>query len=530
VPLPSDLTAITVTGTYTSASGVPLAGTVNFMLTVPVTDSTGRVILAPGTTQAPLNPSGSFSVTLACTDNADLSPNGFTYLVTEVIPGLGRAYSISLPHTLGTSVDLSQLVPVVTVSSVTPYLLAANNLSDVPGPGAALSALGGLPKSGGTMTGSLVTQVPNIVFDGDSLTIGTGALPFNNFPLSNDYPSQVAACLDARGSYYNVGVAGETVATMITNAPAVVDAKLVSGAENIVVLAGGTNDIYYTDSAATAYSNIVTYCQARQAAGWKVVICTITPRDDSGAPADFETQRQALNTSIRSNWHTFANALADVGNDANIGQAGNYSNTQYYNGDLVHHNPNGYWVRAGYVLAALGTLGVATGGRRPDRSALLSDLWVPAAVMYATSGSPALGTISSYPAWSLHHGSVDVVAWTGLLPEDWLSFTVCAVWSNTAGAPGNAALVLRYSSFTAQNFGSSPSNLATSLTASGTATVASPASYRTVSTALATLTANNGNAPRVAWNLSAERNGSSGADTLTGDAVQLLGLYIYRVT
>lgn len=161
-----------------------------------------------------------------------------------------------------------------------------------------------LPKTGGTMTGPVVEQVPNIVFDGDSLTNGTGALPFNDFPLGNDYPSQVAASLDSRGTYFNVGVGGETTATMITNAPTVVDAKLVSGANNVVSFAGGTNDLQATDNATTTYNRIVTYCQARQAAGWKVIVSTLTPRSDAGTPGDFDTQRLSVNTSIRANWAT----------------------------------------------------------------------------------------------------------------------------------------------------------------------------------------------------------------------------------
>lgn len=109
--LPSDLTTITVTGTYATITGSPLTGQVNFSLTTPVEDSTGKVIFNAFTQSAALV-NGSFSIVLPCTDNSDLNPANFSYLVTEVVPGLGRAYYIQLPHTLGSTVDLSALAPV----------------------------------------------------------------------------------------------------------------------------------------------------------------------------------------------------------------------------------------------------------------------------------------------------------------------------------------------------------------------------------------------------------------------------------
>lgn len=69
------------------------------------------------------------------------------------------------------------------------------------------------------ITGSFILQVPNIVFDGDSLTYGEGTVPPGQFPSGSDYPSQVVSELDPRGTYYNVGVGGETIATMLANAP-----------------------------------------------------------------------------------------------------------------------------------------------------------------------------------------------------------------------------------------------------------------------------------------------------------------------
>jgi hypothetical protein len=124
VALPSDLTSITVTGTYASITGAPLAGQVNFSLTTPVEDATGKVIFNAFTQSVTLSPAGTVSIVLPCTDNADLNPTNFTYLVTEVIPGLGRAYYVQLPHTLGSTVDLSALAPVSAPPAATAFASA----------------------------------------------------------------------------------------------------------------------------------------------------------------------------------------------------------------------------------------------------------------------------------------------------------------------------------------------------------------------------------------------------------------------
>lgn len=112
MPLPVDLNLITVTGSYADpVTGAPLSGLVTFYLAQPLTDTVGNVTLAAGPYAAPVI-SGSFSITLPCTDNASLNPTGFAYQVTEQVPGVYRSNTYQLPHTLGPSVNIAQLVPV----------------------------------------------------------------------------------------------------------------------------------------------------------------------------------------------------------------------------------------------------------------------------------------------------------------------------------------------------------------------------------------------------------------------------------
>lgn len=111
MPLPGDLTTITVTGTFLSYQGSVATGTVTFTPSVlPLIDNVGHVII-DGPTVATLDGSGHISVVLACTDNANIP--AFTYTITPTINGaLPSAYpSKAIPHTLGLTVDLTALLP-----------------------------------------------------------------------------------------------------------------------------------------------------------------------------------------------------------------------------------------------------------------------------------------------------------------------------------------------------------------------------------------------------------------------------------
>ena len=111
MPLPGDLTTITVTGTFLTVQGVAASGTVTFTPSVvPLIDNVGNVIV-DGPVVATLNGSGQISVVLACTDNANIP--AFTYTIAPAINGTSAAlYPLkAIPHTLGSTVDLTALLP-----------------------------------------------------------------------------------------------------------------------------------------------------------------------------------------------------------------------------------------------------------------------------------------------------------------------------------------------------------------------------------------------------------------------------------
>ena len=188
-----------------------------------------------------------------------------------------------------------------------------------------------------------------VVFDGNSLTIGTG--------ISRPYPSQVLAKLDGQWAAYNLGVNRQTSSQMAADAVAQVDALLEPGFEtNVLVAWEITNDMAFgTKTAQACYEDYAAYCAARKAAGFKVIALTVLPRGD-GAREDFEGNRLQVNDWIRKKYATFADAVADVAADPRIGSAGAPLDPNYFTPDKVHLNDAGAGVVAAKVIETIDSL------------------------------------------------------------------------------------------------------------------------------------------------------------------------------
>ena len=106
------LTKTTVVIDEQSAAVYALGGSVSFTPSTDLTDATDGQIIRAVPTSSPLY-AGTSSIALINTDNANLSPSGWYYIVTETINGAAvRSYNISLPAALGASVNLAALAPV----------------------------------------------------------------------------------------------------------------------------------------------------------------------------------------------------------------------------------------------------------------------------------------------------------------------------------------------------------------------------------------------------------------------------------
>lgn len=156
----------------------------------------------------------------------------------------------------------------------------------------------------------------------------------------------------------NTGNSGISTTALTARAAALVDPLLnlsVPSKKRVLIVWEITNDlstIGQTDTA--AYANIKAYCQARTAAGWRVVVCTCLPRTQAGINANFETYRLSVNASIVANAVSegWAKAVADIGGDATIGATGASDNTTYFN-DKIHLKSAGHLIASTYVTAAI---------------------------------------------------------------------------------------------------------------------------------------------------------------------------------
>lgn len=190
-----------------------------------------------------------------------------------------------------------------------------------------------------------------IAFDGDSLTYGGGGTSFCN--IADSIPVKIMANYTGY-DWYNLGIPGKKVSDAITAGAARTDSLFRVGKKNICTVWYGTNDMALapTVDGETAYNNLVTYCQARQTAGWDVVVLNCINRED----VDIETQRAIFNGLIASNWATFADAYVDLAGDARIGANNAANNLTYFFNDKVHLNDVGNEIVIGLLKAAIDTL------------------------------------------------------------------------------------------------------------------------------------------------------------------------------
>ena len=187
-------------------------------------------------------------------------------------------------------------------------------------------------------TGTAASPLVNIVTVGDSFTQNddTVANTTGITQIGITYQQTARATLGSDYYFRNVGIGGMPVAgsqfgaggNMIARGPLDADLFFVPGLVNICFLEGGLHDLLdYSQTAAQVYANIETWVTARQAMGWKVVVCTL-PSWISGVDA----QRLALNTLITGN-AADADGICDWAGNANIGATNAYQNSTYFLSD-----------------------------------------------------------------------------------------------------------------------------------------------------------------------------------------------------
>lgn len=167
----------------------------------------------------------------------------------------------------------------------------------------------------------------NVVLEGHSFFIGRA---------NDDNPSLINT-----KTSYNSAVNGSTMSGVNSRA-SVVDSKLITETatyKNILNLWIGINSVSdAVGSGATEYALVKTYVQARAAAGWKVLVYTMTPTDYTRG-AQFEIERTTFNDSLRTNLASTANVYI-LNTDA-VSEFSYPVNPTYFDENKLHVNGAG---------------------------------------------------------------------------------------------------------------------------------------------------------------------------------------------
>lgn len=137
-----------------------------------------------------------------------------------------------------------------------------------------------------------------IVIEGDSISASLDGYP-------RLYEGNAAPYFT---SYNMSAVAGSTIAFLNIRAAAN-DAKKVTPGQNIYTVMIGRNDL--TSATTTWLTAMAAHCDARRAAGWYVVICTILP----STPGGFNGWRATANTEMRL-WTSGGSIISGIHCDA----------------------------------------------------------------------------------------------------------------------------------------------------------------------------------------------------------------------
>ena len=184
-----------------------------------------------------------------------------------------------------------------------------------------------------------------IVWDGGSIIAGHGADP------GYEFPTQTLSLVPRVCQSYLSYAGGATIADMLAEAPAEVDAHYQPTADlNLCVVLAGGGDFRNGATAASVYAALKSYCSQRRAAGFRVIVLTVLPASD---PVTFEATRLAFDGMVRASWKTFADGLADIAADPRIGDTGDNLDRQFYAQDALHPNDAGNAVMASVAAPVL---------------------------------------------------------------------------------------------------------------------------------------------------------------------------------
>jgi hypothetical protein len=119
--LTADLSTITLNGTYVDIQGNPITGFVRFSPQTILKDTDQNQIIINTPITIALDGTGSFTVVLPVTDDTDVIPIPFAYLVEEIFLG-GRTFFLTIPGGGDASQDIADLAPAVSTTEAVNFV------------------------------------------------------------------------------------------------------------------------------------------------------------------------------------------------------------------------------------------------------------------------------------------------------------------------------------------------------------------------------------------------------------------------
>jgi lysophospholipase L1-like esterase len=197
----------------------------------------------------------------------------------------------------------------------------------------------------GVTTAAHAAGVPNIVFDGDSISAGAGAPPGHGPDV------QLAEALGGHVIIHDVAVGGRPVFQCVglydrTVAPRYQRAD----PDNVIVFHAGDNDIAAGRTAQQTYAAFTEYTARAHRQGWKVVVSTEMRHPFFTPPQ--EQQLELYNQMLRHN-DAGADAVVDLNADPRFSDLKHRTDVALFAPDRLHPSERGYGILVAMLTPAV---------------------------------------------------------------------------------------------------------------------------------------------------------------------------------
>lgn len=186
MPLPASLDTRTVTGQFLKGNGDPETGNVTFKRVAVLQSGGEDIFITPFTHTAALDGTGSFSVDLPVTDDADWNPLNWAYEVTITTTAWQYRFNMLLPDDVS-PLDLADVLPAGPVPDPPITYVPFSAVGEIGGPAGPLDGTGKIP----------LVQIPASASGVDSVNGESGIVILDAVDVGADPTGTAAAAVAA---------------------------------------------------------------------------------------------------------------------------------------------------------------------------------------------------------------------------------------------------------------------------------------------------------------------------------------------